>query len=82
MSLVKEGLKVKIENTDYIRDMNSKAVLNTDVEGLRRYKTARKRTLSSLQEMSETKERLQTIEQELLGLKQTIRELATLRSAS
>lgn len=82
MSLDQEGIAVQIENTTLIRDMHSKAVLNTDVEGLRRYNAGRKRALSSLQDAAETKERLHTIEREMDELKQTIRELAILRSAT
>ena len=71
---------VKIENTEFVRDMSTKAVLNTDVTGLARYKEGRRRSLKMVQEAQETRARLSQIESEMSQLKTLINELATLRS--
>lgn len=71
---------VKIENTEFIRDMSNKAVLNTDAAGLSRYKEARRRALQEKKESQDTKRRLELIEIEMATLKQIIGELTTLRS--
>ena len=73
---------VKIENTEMVRDLETKAVLNTDREGLIRYKEQRKRNVALKQDSLETKKRLETIEGEMAALKQIIRELAVMRSKS
>lgn len=70
---------VKIENTEFVRDMGTKAVLNTDVTGLQRYKENRRKTLRQNQESKETKERLALIETEMVALKQLVSELVGLR---
>jgi hypothetical protein len=71
---------VKIENTEFVRDMSTKAVLNTDVGGLHRYREGRKRVMKDRQDTLKTKERLSVIEQEVTELKQLVSELATMRS--
>jgi K+/H+ antiporter YhaU regulatory subunit KhtT len=71
---------VQIENTDFVRDMKTHAVLNTDVAGLQRYKEQRKRTLSQKQEFQETKQRLESIETEMATLKKIVSELSVLKS--
>jgi hypothetical protein len=72
--------KVKIENTELIRDMDTQAVLSTDVAGLRSYQEQRRRVLGQRKEMQETKLRLESIEQEMASLKRIVGELSTLRS--
>ena len=71
--------KVK-EHENLIRDMNSKAVLNTDKEGLQEY--LRKRDLAKKEqtEQIETKNRLEKIEQDMSDIKNLLKELVTLRS--
>lgn len=73
------GIIVPIENTEFVRDMGTKAVLNTDVEGLRRYKSSRKRLLAERQDSQETKKRLANIEKEMATLRTIVSELTTLR---
>jgi len=74
---------VQIENnSDLVRDMNSKAIISTDAIGLGRYKEQRRKVLEQRHESQETKKRLQMIEGELSSLKQTIRELVGMRSKS
>lgn len=71
---------VKITNSEYVRDLGTKAVLNTDVDGLTRYKSTRRQMLRSQQEQVETKERLETIEREMVELKTMIHELGMIRN--
>ena len=74
------GITVPIENTEFIRDMGSKAILNTDVAGLQRYKSSRRRLLAERQDGQETKNRLANIEKEMAALKSIVCELTVLRS--
>ena len=71
---------VKIENTEFVRDMNTQAVLNTDREGLSRYKEQRRRNLLARQENQDTKKRLESIESEMATLKKIVSELSGLGS--
>ena len=71
---------VPIENTDLIRDMNTQAVLSTDVAGLQRYKESRRRTIAANKDLQETKRRLEVIEGDMRTLKKIVGELTTLRS--
>lgn len=72
---------VQIENNpELVRDMNSKAVVSTDVVGLNRYNEQRRKLLLQKQEFQETKQRLATIETEMANLKRIVGELSVLRS--
>lgn len=74
---------VQIDNNpDLVRDLNSKAVVSVDINGLNRYKETRKRTLMTKQEMAETKFKLQQIEKEVGDLKRIVGELYILRNKS
>ncbi len=46
---------VKIENSQLERDVNSKAVLNTNKKALDSYKIARKRKLSEIEDINNMK---------------------------
>lgn len=70
---------VQIQNTELVRDMKTNAVLNTDVEGLRRYRLNRQRILASKKTEHDTKERLSFLEQEMASLKQIISEITSLK---
>jgi hypothetical protein len=71
--------QIKITNTEFVRDMNSQAVLNTDVSGLQQFELARKRLKTERAERSETKDRLQQLEQSMSELKMMIAELIALK---
>jgi transposase len=68
------------DHDNLVRDMSSKAVLNTDKEGLQEY--LRKRDLAKKQqeEQFETKNRLEKIEQDMSDIKTLLKELVNLRS--
>jgi histidinol phosphatase-like PHP family hydrolase len=66
---------VKIENTEFVRDMNSKAVINTDANGLARYKEIRKKTIMAKQDNADTKRRLAQVEKDMAALRTLVGEL-------
>ena len=67
--------KVK-EHNNLIRDMNSKAVLNTDKEGLQDYLRKREVAKKQQEEQSETKSRLTKIEQDMSEIKNLLQTIA------
>ena len=73
--------KVK-DHDNLIRDMNSKAVLNTDKLGLQDYLNKRELAKRELLEKTETKQRLAKIEEEMSEIKNLLREIATTRSCN
>jgi t-SNARE complex subunit (syntaxin) len=67
--------KVKDHN-NLVRDMHSKAVLNTDKDGLKNYLEQRDLAKKELFEKTETKQRLAKIEEEMAEIKYLLREIA------
>lgn len=67
--------KVKDHN-NLVRDMHSKAVLNTDKDGLRSYLEQREIAKKEMFERTETKQRLAKIEEEMAEIKYLLREIA------
>ena len=70
--------KVKDHN-NLVRDMQSKAVLNTDRAGLQDYLQKRELAKKEQVEKSETKQRLAKIEEEMSEIKELLREIAAMR---
>jgi hypothetical protein len=70
--------KVKDHN-HLIRDMNSKAVLNTDKAGLNDYMIKREIAKKQISEQSETKMRLAQLEQDMSEIKNLLIEIAGMR---
>jgi hypothetical protein len=70
---------VQIQNTELVRDMKTNAVLNTDVDGLHRYRVNRQRILESKKSEQNTKERLSSLEQEIVSLRKIISEITSLK---
>ena len=67
--------KVK-EHDNLVRDMNSKAVLNTDKEGLQEYLRKREVAKKQQEEQVETKNRLAKIEQDMSEIKNLLQTIA------
>ncbi len=63
---------VRIENTDLIREMGSKAVLSTNRQELSRYQNARKMRLQEKQYQQYLEQRINKLEQQLQQLHGTI----------
>jgi hypothetical protein len=72
--------KVK-DHDNFIRDMNSKAVLNTDRNGLQDYYQKREIAKKEQSEKIETKQRLAKIEEEMSEIKDLLREIAQMRGS-
>lgn len=70
--------KVKDHN-NLVRDIQSKAVLNTDRAGLQDYLQKREIAKKEQAEKSETKIRLAKIEEEMSEIKELLREIAAMR---
>jgi len=72
--------KVKDHN-HLFRDINSKAVLNTDKAGLNDYMMKREIAKKQKEEQSETKMRLAQLEQDMTEIKNMLIEIAQMRKA-
>lgn len=70
---------VKVEDTPFIRDIHSKAILNTDRKGLEEYLMKKEIAKKQSSEMQETKQRLQVIEQDMQEIKKLLLELNSAR---
>jgi hypothetical protein len=66
--------KVK-DHENLVRDMNSKAILNTDKLALQEYYQKRELAKKELTEKTESKQRLDKIENEMSEIKDLLREL-------
>jgi len=68
---------VRIQEADnLIRDISSKAVLNTDRAGLQNYLVQRELAKKQMQEKAETSNRLIQLEQDMDEIKSLLRQLA------
>jgi hypothetical protein len=64
--------KVKIPDTFYVRDIHSKAILNTDKKGLNEYLMKKEIAKKQKSEQNETKERLEKIENDIQEIKELL----------
>lgn len=71
--------KVKITDSPFVRDMHSKAILNTDKRGLDDYLVKKEIAKKQTFEMQETKQRLNAIEQDMKEIKSLLLELNSMR---
>ena len=74
-------LKVAIPETTLVRDIHSKALLNTDRKGLNDYYMKREIARKQQQEQYETKKKLAQLEQDMVEIKNLLKEIATVRKA-
>lgn len=63
---------IKVEETQYVRDINSKAILNTNRNALENYKLSKKR---KEQEISD----INNIKQDILELKEIVKKLIKIK---
>lgn len=68
-------MEVQIKDTKYVRDLSSKAVLNTDRQGLEDYLVKREIAKRAQAEQNETKERVTKIEQDMAEIKMLLQQL-------
>jgi len=72
---------VAIPDTPLVRDIHSKALLNTDRKGLNDYYMKREIARKQQREQYETKERLAQLEKDMLDIKNLLKEIAQARKA-
>ena len=66
---------VQVENTSFVRDIHSKAILNTDKAGLNDYLMKREIAKKQQDEQVQTKDRLNKIENDMSDIKNLLVQL-------
>jgi hypothetical protein len=69
-----EVVKVK-DSPELVRDISSRAILNTDRKGLQNYNLQREKILEQKREQQRTKERLNKLESDIGDIKNILQEL-------
>lgn len=64
--------QVKITDTTFVRDLNSKAILNTDKRGLNEYLMKKEIAKKQQSQHDETKNRLNKLEQDMQEIKELL----------
>ena len=72
---------VRIEDTALIRDIHSKAILNTDRAGLNEYLMKREIAKKQQADQVNTKDRLNKLENDMSEIKSLLRDIAEMRKA-
>ena len=72
---------VRIEDSALIRDIHSKAILNTDRAGLDEYLMKREIAKKQQAEQVNTKDRLDKLENDMSEIKSLLRDIAEMRKA-
>jgi hypothetical protein len=70
---------VNIPDTKLVRDIHSKALLNTDRAGLNDYLMKKELAKKQIEEHNESKMRLAKLEEDMNELKSLMREIASMR---
>jgi t-SNARE complex subunit (syntaxin) len=70
---------VQIKDAQLVRDIHSKAVLNTDRKGLDEYLMKKEIAKKQLEEQKETKLKLAKLEEEMSEIKSLLQEIANMR---
>jgi hypothetical protein len=73
---------VRIQDTALIRDIHSKAILNTDRTGLNDYLMKREIAKKQQAEQSETKMRLAKLEEDMSDIKSLLTQIAQMRKVN
>ena len=68
--------QVKIPDTPYVRDIHSKAILNTDKNGLNEYYMKRELAKKQATEKQQDKARLDKLENDMQEIKQLLLQIA------
>jgi hypothetical protein len=67
---------VQVKDSTYVRDINSKAILNTDRNGLDEYNMKREIAKRQNLEKEKDKDRLNKLEQDMQEIKQLLQNIA------
>jgi hypothetical protein len=70
---------VRIKDTQLVRDIHSKAVLNTDKNGLQDYLMKKEISKRQQKEQTETKEKLAQLEKDMSEIKKMLQEITEMR---
>lgn len=74
-------MHVKVENSPFVRDIHSKALLNTDTRGRDEYLMKRELAKKQQTEQSETKQKIEKLEEDVTEIKTLLRELVQMRKS-
>jgi hypothetical protein len=69
--------QVQIPDTPYVRDIHSKAILNTDKKGLNEYLMKRDLARKQKGEQEQTKERLEKLENDIQEIKELLLKMSS-----
>ena len=67
---------VKVDDTSFVRDIHSKAILNTDINGLNEYRMKREISKRQQEEKQQDQQRLDKLEQDMQDIKQLLLQIA------
>jgi hypothetical protein len=74
-------MHVKVENSPFVRDIHSKALLNTDARGRDEYLMKRELAKKQQAEQAETKQKIEKLEEDVTEIKTLLRELVQMRKS-
>jgi hypothetical protein len=74
-------MHVKVENSPFVRDIHSKALLNTDTRGRDEYLMKRELAKKQQAEQIETKQKIEKLEEDVTEIKTLLRELVQMRKS-
>lgn len=78
-SLIDSNILVQTEDESLLRDVNSKALLNKNVNALREYRSRKNFIENIKKDENETKVRLAKLESDMQDIKNLLIEIASLR---
>jgi hypothetical protein len=67
---------VQVNDSTFVRDTHSKAILNTDINGLNEYRMKREIAKRQQEEKQQDKQRLDKLEQDMQDIKQLLLQIA------
>ena len=67
---------VQVNDSTFVRDTHSKAILNTDINGLNEYRMKREISKRQQEEKQQYKQRLDKLEQDMQDIKQLLLQIA------
>jgi hypothetical protein len=77
--MIDSNILVQTEDDSLVRDVNSKALLNNNLNALREYRNKKNLIQAIKNEESETKQRLGKLESDMQEIKNLLIEIAALR---
>jgi hypothetical protein len=80
--MIDANILVQTEESDLLRDVHSKALLNKNSVGLREYKAKKEFLEKVKREDSETKLKLAVLERDMQEIKEILKDIALLRSSN